>query len=434
MAHPQPLEVARPSSAQVSRRTLLLGTAAAATLLGGCGSPTTRAASGAALPTALDVADGDVVTGMVAFGHRLVASAGAGGNWICSPLSIACAFAMARVGAAAATATQLDQMFSFPARGRDSAFRRITRELDAAGGAPGALPPWKPGTPPPAPVVSIGNALFTAEQFKLGAAFLRVLAAEYGAGPRPVDFRSGNALAQIDAWVREQTRGRITKLFDKLHPETVLVLANALYFKGYWASPFRAGETKVTPFTRHGGSRVTTPMMSQQRTLRYAAVNGLQAVELPYANSRYAMWVMLPPPGGAPTDLLEPRTIAEATGALAERRVQVYLPRFDFDTDINLRKALERLGLTEPFDPDRANFSGIAPKLYIDEAIHRATITVDERGTEAAAVTGIAARVTSGPPRPDVTFRADRPFAFVVIGGADRAPLFMGVVNDPTAG
>ncbi len=422
---------------EVSRRAWLLGAAAvAAASLGACGrSGPAGQLLRAEVPRAEPPADSPVAeccSGMLTLAQRMVpVSADAGQNWVASPVSIACAFAMARAGASGSTATQIDQIFGFPQHGRDDGFNAITRELATTDGPPGELAGWSPGTATPGPVVSLGNALFTAEGLKVGDAFLRVLASAYGTGARPVDFTSDQATTQINAWVREQTAGRITKLFDRLDPATKLVLANAVYFKGYWAVPFEPDATVDAPFTRADGSRVSAAMLSRAGSVRYAALDGVQAIELPYGGGPFAMLVMLPAPGKRPDEVLDPATLAAVTAAMTEQHVSVSLPRFDIAADVDLQAVLRRLGLTAPFGPD-ADFSGIAPGLRISQAVHRANITVDEAGTEAAAVTGLAATLSLTAP-PTLSFRADRPFAFMIVGGAGRVPLFVGQVHDPTA-
>jgi serpin B len=369
------------------------------------------------------------IAGMTSLANHMIRSNATTTNYVISPLSLACAFAMARVGAGGTTAAQLDRVFGFPATGRDEAFNAITRDL-----ATTAVPPtsdgWKHGQPPPEPVVAIGDALFTSQGLPLGAAFLRTLASQYGTGARPVDFASGQAAQPINAWVRAQTAGRITKLFDMLDPSTLLVLANAVYFKAHWATTFDAG-TVDAPFIRPNGSTVTAQMMSQVMSAGYGGIGGAKVVELPYAGGPYAMWVILPKPGGVPADVLDARTLAAIPTTMRQTRLAVSIPKFDFETDLDLVNLLMKLGLTAPFGPG-ADFSGISPGLFIDQAIHRANITVTEEGTVAAAVTGIG-MVTSGVVRPPLSFVADRPFAFVILGGPHRVPLFVGQVTDPTA-
>ncbi|HKD98252.1 MAG TPA: serpin family protein, partial [Micromonosporaceae bacterium] len=226
----------------LSRRSLLAGLTATlvASQVAGCGkggAPAVKApellmADGVSRqPAPADAPVGAVTDGMTAFAYALCrASANASRNWVASPVSIATAFAMARVGARGSTASQLDKVFGYPSSGRDEAFNAITRAVVTAGVPPkpsGSKP--KLDAPPRPPVVCVGNALFTDERLKIGADFLRTLAAQYGAGARPVDFGSPSAAEKINSWVSQQTAGRINKLFDQLDPATLLVLANTVY-------------------------------------------------------------------------------------------------------------------------------------------------------------------------------------------------------------
>lgn len=423
--------------AQLSRRSLLLAAAAAAAApLTACagssdGPPLLTAADVPRAEPAPDAPVAELRAAITTFGHRIAtAGADAHQNWIASPLSIACAFAMARAGAAGDTAAQLDRVFGFPRGGLHDGLNSITRGLVTIDGPPAKLADHKPGDPPPAPIVNLGNALFTDEGLPVGQAFLTALAAHYGTGARPVDFRSGKAAAQINTWVSRQTAGRIKRLFDQLDPSTSLVLANAIYFKGYWASAMQAGGGAAEPFTRADGRQVAASMMSQTGSLRYASVDGVQAIDLPYGGGPYAMRIILPPPGSDPVRVLDPATVTAVAAAMTEQQVTVSLPRFGFDTDLDLGRTLPQLGLNAPFGPD-ADFSGIAAGLFISQAVHRANITVDEEGTEAAAATGVGIAVSAQLPAARIV-RADRPFAFMIVGGADRMPLFVGQLHDPT--
>jgi serpin B len=143
------------------------------------------------------------------------------------------------------------------------------------------------------------------------------------------------------------------------------------------------------------------------------------------------MWLMLPPPGGKPEDALAHQVQARLPGSFTELQVEVAVPKWDFDFSIDLKATLAKLGVTAAFGAG-ADFDGIAPGLFISDAVHKANITVDEYGTEAAAVTGLA-MMMSGPPPTQAKFIADRPFAFAIVGGEDRIPLFIGRVSDPSA-
>lgn len=431
------MDEGRFDTATATRRALLLGLAAtAAAPLIGCARTDSepKLVSADGVSRVRPPADAPVTTsaaGLSAFGHRMVqAAAKPGENFVVSALSIAVAFAMARAGAGGTTAEQLDSVFGFPATGRDEAFNAITGRLVTADVPP--KPDGKErkadGKPRP-PVVSIGNALFPQKDFAIGAGFLRTLAEQYATGVRPVDFGSDDAARQINAWVDRQTAGRIKQLFDRLDANTRLVLANTVYFKADWQAFFPG--VADARFTRADGRVIQTPTMRDSRRARYAETAGVQAVELSYADGPYAMWLMLPPEGGRPEDALHPDVLGRLRPAFRETQVDISVPKWDFGTAIDLKSVLAGLGLTVAFT-EAADFAGIAPGLFIDQALHRATITVDEWGTEAAAVTGIAFAV-SGPAPTDVKFIADRPFAFAIVGGDDRIPLFIGRVSDPSA-
>ena len=374
------------------------------------------------------------VQGMTAFGYDLYRStAEPASNTVISPLSIACAFAMARVGAGGETADQIDALLRYPPDGVHAAFNAITRELVTESGPPPRTSPAAARTPGESapPVLSMTNGLFVQEGERLQDEFLRILAAQYGAGAQAVDFTSPEAIEIIDAWVCEQTADRIRKLFDELDPETKVVLGNAVYFKADWALPFAEHPTRTESFTRADDSTVRAPMMRLEGDLRYATGDRWQAVELPYADSSLAMWVLVPTDQTTPGELLAPDTFAGVAARLHPGRVDLSMPRWDFATDLDLIPPLQELGMEVPFGAG-ADFSGMLPGVWINQAVHRANITVDEWGTEAAAVTGLGFG-ESAPPPPDVTIRADHPFAFAIIDTNTGTPLFIGHFADPSA-
>jgi len=374
------------------------------------------------------------VEGLTKFGHDLyTVAADPARNTVISPVSIGYAFAMARAGAGGQTASQLDRVFGFPASGPHAAFNTLDRQIGTVGQPPPRQTPGAtraPDTRPAPPVVAIANGLFIQNGLPVTDGFLRTLALHYGAGARTVDFPSGQGAEQINTWVREQTAQRITKLFDQLDPATRLVLANAVYLKADWQTPFAKDPTTDATFTRADGTTVAVPMMHQQESLRYASGPGWQAVELPYAASELAMRVIVPQGALTPAALLSPQTLGQVAAGLRPGQVDLFLPRWDFATDLALLPALNRLGLTALDD-----FSGMSQeRLELDQAVHRANITVDEWGTEAAAVTGLAfAASLSFPPQPPLVVRADRPFAFAIVHRPTGAPLFIGHVADPLA-
>jgi serine protease inhibitor len=381
---------------------------------------------------AADAPIGDVARALTTLGYQLETTAfPSGANSVMSPLSIGYAFAMARAGAGGETAAQLDRVLGFPSIGLHDAFNAITRKLVTADAPPAK--PDKPheGAPRPS-VVCVGEALFPQQRLAVGDQFLRTLAAQYGVGVHPVDFGSGKATDVINEWVRQQTAGRVKKLFDSVSPDTKLVLANTVYLRADWARQLFA-ENRVTPlpFTKAGGDTVSVPMMHADDDLRYAADAGWQAVEVPFADGQLAMRILLPAQDQPPASLLAPATMAAVSAALQPQAVDLTLPRWDFASDLDLRSALAKLGLTLPFGGD-ADFGGISPGLHIEQAVHRANITVDEWGTEAAAVTGLSFPTAGKVPAKN-RMTVDRPFAFAVMHTETGVPLFVGQVTDPSA-
>jgi serine protease inhibitor len=349
---------------------------------------------------------------------------------------------MAQAGADGTTAQEIAAVLGFPpdAAVTHASFNALDRLLREAAPAelgtpdPEAARPAGSGGEPPA--LEIANGVFPQVGFPIHDDYLATLGAQYGAGVIPVDFGEPDRATEIiDDWVKERTRERIDRLFDGLDPETKLVLANAVYLKADWMHPFAEQPTEDLPFTLPDGSELVVPTMQRLDPMRYAEGEGWQAVELPYVGERLAMWVLVPSGDGAPADVLTPEVLAAVGDRLTQGVVDLHLPRWDFDTDVDLIPVLRGLGMEAPFDPGAADFSGITDRgIWIGDAIHRATITVDEWGTEAAAVTGLGFATSGiGPPPPDAVIHADRPFAFVILDTREGTPLFLGQVADPEA-
>lgn len=371
-----------------------------------------------------------VVDGMRTFAaHLHAATAAASANFTVSPLSIAVAFGMLRAGSRGETASQIDTVFGFPATNRPEgspheAMNALTAQL--------VTPPPPPGKPlAPAPIVALANGLWVADGFAplVHRAFLDLLAAQYGAHPKGLDFTTPAAAATINAWVKDETHGRISKLFDSLDPNTRMVLANAVYLKATWVNQFLPESTRPGSFTTAAGATVQAPMMSQAvEGVRFAENHQWQRITLPYVGEELTMHVVLPRTVASdPAALTALLPIATASTA-ADRigAVELDLPRWNTATNLDLLKALGALGAT-----DLSDLSGIADGLFVDQAVHRANITVDENGSEAAAVTGIA-MTTSGVVSQSA-MRVDRPYVWAVVHEPTQTPVFVGHVVNPTA-
>lgn len=379
------------------------------------------------------------VAGIAELGHALARmKAAPDTNVVVSPLSIAYAFAMVRGGAGGETAAQLDEVFGFPAEGPHAAFNALTYDLVSTDEpAPVATGERDAQDPPQPPIVAIANQLFPDVETEVREPYLKLLGVNYGADLRTVDFGSPDAAAEaINDWVKEQTAERIDKLFDTIDPHTILVLANAIYLKADWATPF--DEVPAVAFITTSGE-IDARMLRQAETeLPYAITDRWQAVDIPYAGGELFMRVIVPADDSAPTDLLSPGTMSEVAGQLAPGIVDLTIPEWDFATNLELVPALSELGVRAAFNKFDADLEGMfashdGGNPYIEQAIHRANMTVDKWGTEAAAVTGAGVVTTSAPPTPEVTIKADRPFAFAIMHRQSQAPLFVGQVANPTA-
>lgn len=220
---------------------------------------------------------------------------------------------------------------------------------------------------------------------------------------------------------------------SKKSPE--LAIANAVFLEATWETEFDANDTHDAPFFVGDGERVEASTMHSAARYELARGDGWSAVRLPYAKSDLSMWVLLPDvdAGVTPVDLLDAEVLTEAGDTATAQDVRLALPSWDFQSDLPLVETLQDLGMEQAFTPS-ADFSALtSAPLQVSDVIHRADITVDEEGTEAAAVTGIG-MVYSGQIRPPgVELNVDRPFAVAIIDDASGAPVFEGVVHDPTA-
>jgi serpin B len=348
------------------------------------------------------------------------------GNLFYSPYSIETALSMTYVGARGETAQQMAQALHFttlPQEQLHSAFHTLQANLQDAG-ADGSF------------VLTIANSLWSQTGFDLLPDFVEVVADNYSAAPRPVDFVTAEGRDQarqaINEWVDEETQGRITDLIPDgvLNEMTRLVLANAIYFKAEWDEPFQA-TPDPQPFTLLSGEQVDAPMMSRRGGSRYFAGQNYEAIELSYQGDRMKMLILLPAAGQFPTfeAALDAPRIEEALAGLQGGDIRLTMPKFEYTSDFMLAEPLAALGMPAAFNAQQADFSGMTgePGLFLSAVIHKAFIAVDELGTEAAAATGVVVEVTSMPQIVVV----DRPFIFLIRDSETGVILFLGRVLNP---
>jgi serpin B len=364
------------------------------------------------------------------------------GNLVLSPYSISVALAMTYAGARGVTEEEMAQALRWTLSQDDlhPAFNSLDSALTAVD--PEATPdPLSQNYEGDAPRLKIANSIWGQRDFPFEQAFLDTLARNYGAGLRLADFQrdAEEARLAINDWVSEQTEERIKDIvppgaIDEL---TRLALVNAIYFKASWLEPFDEELTADGEFHLANGDDVTVPTMHMMTRTGYAEVDGVQAVQLPYFGYGTEFLLLVPEEGklDAFEESLNGGQINTIVKSLTAHDVTLAMPKFKFESQVDLKEPLESLGMVSAFDPGQADLTGIAnaspDNLYLSDALHKALISVDEAGTEAAASTVALARATSAFPSAVVT--ADRPFLFIIRETSTDTILFMGRVADPSS-
>ena len=295
-----------------------------------------------------------------------------------------------------------------------------------------------PRFPPSAKLVVADALMLTKHGGVVSKDYIALLKDKYAA-----EVFEDAGLEQINGWVARKTEGKIDKILDRLDQSSAAVLINAIYFKAAWASTFRKEDTRDDAFHLSSSAAVQVPTMHKRAYYPMVVRAGYRAIRLPYAVSDLSMMVVLPDAVDGLADLaarLGSEEVAELSGALLRdgqtRYVDLSLPRFKMAYKAELVTPFRAAGMRLPFDPNRADFSGITgrplseERLVISQIVHRAVIDVQEEGTEAAAATAVEMSRTSAPASPE-PFRVDRPFLFYIVDYASRAILFQGRVTDP---
>jgi serpin B len=354
------------------------------------------------------------------------------GNLFYSPYSISEALSMTWAGAGNGTETDMARAlrFTLPQGRLHPAFNSLDLQLKQRG--EGAK-----GTNEEGFKLNIANAIWGQQGFKFQPAFLDVLAQSYGAGLRTVDYvnQTEKSRTTINDWVSGQTSGKIKDLIPQgsIDTYTRLVLTNAIYFNAAWRNPFDKDLTSSGTFHTSGSGDVTVPMMHQTENNKYTEGNGYQAVELPYDGNQLSMVILLPEAGQY--DVFEKALTADAVNKILANMqntsVVLTLPQFEYDATLGLKDALSQLGMAAAFT-ENADFSGMDGKkdLFIQDVLHKAYVSVNEAGTEAAAASAVIVGVTSAPVNQS-HFTADRPFIFFIRDIATGQIIFIGRVLNP---
>lgn len=285
----------------------------------------------------------------------------------------------------------------------------------------------------------IGSRLFVERSFALAAPFREQTKSGYGAGVGLQNFEhaSEQSRQDINRWVSDQTKQRITDLLPEgsITPLTRMVLTNAIYFKGSWATEFPKGATRDAPFHAPTGS-VNVPTMHRKSDMRYEENDEVSLVELPYKNSDLALLVALPTENTTLATVVRELTdekLARWARSLETRELLLALPKFEFRWGRSVKKDLQGMGVRKAFTED-ADFSAMnasgTPELFVDDVFHKGFVLVDEVGTEAAAATAVVMRTKSAMKR-TLELHVDRPFLFFVRNVKTGDVLFAGRVSNP---
>jgi serpin B len=285
--------------------------------------------------------------------------------------------------------------------------------------------------------LEVANALWGQRGDRFLEEFLAVTRKFYQATFQDLDFAKATEQSRltINKWVADHTNDRIPELLKSgdIRPLTTLVLTNAIYFKGRWASEFAVAHTTNAPFFIGNNDSVEVPMMNQTGTFGYATGRNSDVLELPYDGERLAMVIILPKDADGLDGVeqsLDAETVTRWLEALEPQPIRVSLPRFKLEVEFNLSKTLQAMGMTDAFSRS-ADFSGMngARNLFISLVRHQAEVEVNEEGTEASAATAVVIEKRAMPP----SFRADHPFMFLIRDRQTGSILFLGRMVNPNA-
>lgn len=351
-------------------------------------------------------------------------------NIFYSPYSIYMALLMTYAGAAGDTASQMESTMHvpYPEEQVHEVMNALNQQLKA-----NSLIDDKPAF-----TLNIVNQLWGQQDYPFLAEFLDKLSENYGAGLKTVDFIHQPEAARqlINLWVEAQTNEKIKDLIPQgaIDELTRLVITNAVYFKAAWMTPFDSQKTDTGSFTLLDGSQVDVPMMHSDATLRAYVSEDVQAVELPYQGGTYSMVVLMPTAGSLETfeQSLTADSLQGILNNLERAMVTLSMPKFKFEAAFGLNDTLKTLGMTDAFDPYRADFSRMdgTTDLYISSVLHKAYVDVNEEGTEAAAATAVIISLESAVTQ-SYTITLDHPFLFLIRDNATNTLLFVGRMADP---
>ncbi|XP_067134288.1 leukocyte elastase inhibitor-like [Centruroides vittatus] len=349
------------------------------------------------------------------------------GNVLISPLSVTVALSMTLMGGKSNTAEQMKKVLIMEdSEETFSKYSEIILHFNKN-----------------SDTVKIANRMYLQKDYSIESDFTSSLKKIFQSDCGIVDFinDSINAKNSINSWVSSVTENKINDLLGDVEPSTCLILISAIYFKGFWAKKFSTSLTKTHPFYVTKDKIVNTDMMYQEGKFGYLEDEELQArvLQLPYEKDALSMIIILPSEIDGLQEI-ENKLNSDKFNSLCNevksnvQKLRVFLPKFKLENAINLKAILSKMGITDLFDPSKADLSGINNKrdLYVDEVIHKTFIDVSEEGTEAAAATAVRIQKRSLEIIPE--FKADHPFLYFVVDHKYNNILFIGSLKSPHSG
>jgi serpin B len=356
---------------------------------------------------------------------------GANTNMVFSPYSMTRVVALAAAGARGNTLEGIRRAMSFslPQERLNSAFNKFSLML-ASEASSANLPKSQ------LPNLNVSDAIWGQLGGQVSKQYLDTIAANFGAGLHLLDFAhhpDASRLA-INDWVENETEGRIKQLIalNGISDGTRLVLTNTVWFKAEWRTKFHANSTSDQPFIGRSGNGVSVPFMHGTMSIPYADVDGCLAVDIPYSGDQISMLIVMPDVGtfDAFLSALTPEKYTDITAHLKAANVLLSWPKFKFDTASDLKQPLRMLGMTDAFQSQLADFSGIDGQhdLFIDSVMHKAFIEVNENGTEASAATAVVVAKPTFTRFVHLRLTVDHPFIFLLRDVRSGMILFVGKV------
>jgi serine protease inhibitor len=347
-------------------------------------------------------------------------------NVFVSPISASMALSLLYHGAASENQAEIGQTLGFPGVDtqvvRDSHKDLLKTLNDGKGGFE----------------LSLANSVWSDQSFQLKKNYVAAMVDSYDAEVQTKDFNDPSTLVSINKWASDKTKGKIPMILDQLDSSLPLVLMNATYFKADWTKPFNAAHSHDMTFKSPKGN-VQRKFMYQKDYFKYVNTRLFQAIELPYGDEAKASMIVILPAGsfdtGAPIgiDDLQIESIVSTVQNAEEKQGNLMLPKFSFEYEIDLIDPLQQLGIVSAFGAgDWSNLSN-EQNLRVGKAIQKTFVAVDEKGTEAAAVTAIGMERTSMPLPPAFNLTVDRPFLVVLKDNRTNTVLFLGQIVDPVS-